>query len=343
MSWGFVRLDDMILAESSRPLCECYDVAMLDLDGVVYRGADAVWGAADALRQAHAAGMTLSYVTNNASRNPDDIAAHLNRLGMPDVRGADVVTSAQAVAHLLADAVPADSEVLVLGAKGLYDALAERGLRGGDSFNDNTVAVVQGFDPDITWRQLAEGTYAVNAGLPWFASNLDLSVPTERGIAPGNGALVGLIAQATGQHPIAAGKPEAALFDETAQRVGGNRPLVIGDRLDTDIQGAGNAGLDSLAVLTGVSDLQGIADAVGQQRPSYIATDLRGLIVAHQPVTVMETSAACGSAEVLLDGSVMSVVRAGVEADRIRAAVELAWTYRDRTGASAQLDGIIGL
>lgn len=331
----------MSLASSTRPLCEIYDLAILDLDGVVYLGADAVPGAADALAAAQKAGMSLSYVTNNASRNPGETAEHLRQLGMPSVLDTDVVTSAQAVAHLIADAVPAGSEILVVGGAGLYDALAERGLRGADTFGQRTAAVVQGFHPDVTWRLLAEGTFAVSAGVPWFASNLDRSVPTARGFAPGNGALVNLIADVTGRRPIVAGKPEAALFIETTQRVGGNKPLVVGDRLDTDIEGAGNVGADSLVVLTGVSDLQAIAGAEGNQRASYVAGDLRGLLIPHSAVTVDGDRALCGEAEVhVVDGAIV-IEAAGEETDRFRAAIELAWTYRDRTGTTLRLDGMM--
>jgi glycerol-1-phosphatase len=326
---------------TSPPLCQHYDLAMLDLDGVVYIGADAVPGAASALASAQDAGMSLAYVTNNASRPPADIAEHLRELGMPGVKDADVVTSAQAVAHLISDAVPAGSQILVVGGLGLYEALEERGLRGVDALDADTVAVVQGFHPNVGWRLLAEGTLAVNAGLPWFASNLDMSVPTARGIAPGNGALVRLIAEATGKRPVVAGKPEVALFAETTERVGGVRPLVVGDRLDTDIEGAANVGADSLAVLTGVSDLQTIAAAVGKQRPSFVSPDLQGLLLAHPAVHLDGDVAHCGEASVGLKDGVVEIVTPGDDIGNIRAALTLAWTYRDRTGKTASLDGMI--
>lgn len=332
----------MSLATSPQPLCQDYDLAMLDLDGVVYIGTDAVPGAVSVLSAAREAGMVLAYVTNNAARPPADIAAHLRELGMPGVKDSDVVTSAQAVAHLVSDAVPEGSEILVVGGLGLYEALAERGLRGVDTFGKDTVAVVQGFHPDVSWRLLAEGTYAVSAGLPWFASNLDMSVPTARGIAPGNGALVQLISGATGKRPVAAGKPETALFAETTERVAGVRPLVVGDRLDTDIEGAANVGVDSLAVLTGVSDLQSIADAEGKQRPTFVSPDLRGLLAAHLPVLIEGEEASCGAATLRVrDGSV-EVRSRGDDIENIRAALTLAWTYRDRTGKRLSLDGIMG-
>lgn len=332
----------MSLSSSSQPLCELYDLAMLDLDGVVYIGPDAVPGAGEALAAAREAGMALAYVTNNASRPPADIAEHLRELGMPGVEDTDVVTSAQAVAHLIANAVPAGSEILVVGGLGLYEALAERGLRGVDCFGADTAAVVQGFHPDVSWRLLAEGTYAVNAGLPWFASNLDLSVPTARGTAPGNGALVQLIAGATGKRPTVAGKPEAALFAETTERVGGAKPLVVGDRLDTDIEGAANVGADSLAVLTGVSDLQSIADAEGTFRPNFVSPDLGGLLLTHTAVDLDGEHARCGSATLRFHRGAIDVVEPGEDLEIIRAALTLAWTYRDRTGKSVSVDGMMG-
>lgn len=331
----------MSLATSTQPLCQHYDLAMLDLDGVVYIGAEAVPGAKSALNAAREAGMALAYVTNNASRPPADIAEHLRELGMPGVKDADVVTSAQAVAHLIFDAVPRGSEILVVGGLGLYEALEERGLRGVDTFGKDTAAVVQGFHPDVSWRLLAEGTYAVNAGLPWFASNLDLSVPTPRGVAPGNGALVQLIAGATGKHPVVAGKPEAALFAETTERIGGVRPLVVGDRLDTDIEGATNVGVDSLAVLTGVSDLQLIADAEGKHRPGFVSPDLEGLLVPHPPVLIESDEATCGTSALRVHNGSLEVLSRGNEVEDIRAALTLAWTYRDRTGNSLSLDGMM--
>lgn len=331
----------MSLATSPQPLCQHYDLAMLDLDGVVYIGTDAVPGAVSVLSAAREAGMALAYVTNNAARPAADIAAHLRELGLPGVKDADVVTSAQAVAHLIFDAVPEGSEILVVGGPGLYRALEERGLRGVDTFGNDTAAVVQGFHPEVSWRLLAEGTYAVNAELPWFASNLDMSVPTARGIAPGNGALVQLIAGATGKRPVVAGKPEAALFAETKERVGGVKPLVVGDRLDTDIEGAANVGVDSLAVLTGVSDLQSIADAEGKQRPCFVSPDLSGLLRAHLPVLIEGEEAGCGAATLRVRDGSLEVLSRGDDIENIRAALTLAWTYRDRTGKSLSLDGMM--
>ena len=333
----------MTLGSTTQSLSALYDLAMLDLDGVVYVGKDAVPGAAKALEAARANGMRLAYITNNASRTPHEVADHLRELAMPEVSDADVVTSAQAVAHLVADAVPEGSPVLLVGGEGLRSPLEERGLRCVTSLDDGPVAVVQGFHPDVGWRQLSEASFAIQAGLPWFASNTDLTIPTARGIAPGNGSLVQAIRNATGVSPIVAGKPEKALFDETMERVGGNHPLIVGDRLDTDIDGAINAGTDSLAVLTGVSTLQEIVDAAPKHRPTFVSTDLDGLNeVHHAEVTYDADRARCGSATALVRDGVVSVESGDPRStDALRAVIGLAWSVRDRSDDSVTLDGTL--
>ncbi|WP_211199011.1 HAD-IIA family hydrolase [Phytoactinopolyspora limicola] len=253
-----------------------YDVALLDLDGVVYIGPDAVDHAPAALKSARAEGMRLAFVTNNASRPPEEVAAHLTELGV-EALPAEVITSAQAAARLLAERVPAGSAVLVVGGEGLTAALEERGLVPVRSLAERPVAVVQGFAPDVDWRALAEGSYAVASGLPWVASNVDRTVPTPRGLAPGNGAFVDAVRAATGRDPVVAGKPEPPMHREAMVRSGAIRPLVVGDRLDTDIEGAVRAGVDSLLVLTGVTSPAQLVLAPAHVRPTYIGVDLRAL------------------------------------------------------------------
>src|SRR5579875_1651301 len=110
------------------PLAKLYDTALLDLDGVVYRGKEAVSHAVESLNAASSAGMRLAYVTNNASRTPEAVAEHLERLGLP-VTAQDVVTAAQAVARMIAEQVPAASRILVIGGEGLRAALRAHGLQ----------------------------------------------------------------------------------------------------------------------------------------------------------------------------------------------------------------------
>jgi HAD superfamily hydrolase (TIGR01450 family) len=332
------------LRGSRRPLSEVFDLAILDLDGVVYIGDDAVPGAAEAIEQAAARGLRPCYVTNNASRTPDTVAEHLVRLGVP-AGVEDVLTSAQVAAALLARRLPAGSRVLVVGGTGLRVALTTSGLVPVASMDDGPAAVVQGFSPDIDWRLLAEGTRAVRAGLPWVASNLDLTVPTPFGPAPGNGSLVHLVATAAGREPDeVAGKPMPQPFLEAARRYAAVRPLVIGDRLDTDLEGARAADMPGLAVLTGVSTAGDLVRAAPHVRPTYIGIDLGSLLVPHPDVVVSvvgpTVSATCVDAVVAVSagtvarGARLEVSEPGKDAvDLLRAACGAAWAYADGQNA----------
>jgi glycerol 3-phosphatase-2 len=323
------------LGESARPLADVYDCAMLDLDGVVYVGGEAVPGVPELLRQARAGGMTLAFVTNNAARTPHAVAENLRRLGV-DADVSDVVTSAQAAAHKLSDLVPAGSKVLVVGGEGLVEALRERGLDAVDSDLDEPVAVVQGFHPTVGWALLAEGGYALRRGVPWVATNLDVTVPTARGMAPGNGALVGVLAAATGRRPdVVAGKPYRPLFDETVQRTSARRPIMIGDRLDTDIEGAVACGADSLLVMTGVTDVHALCNARPGSRPVYVSWTMRGLLAAHsRPRHDGDGSWSLSGWVVRAENGVLAVRRTGQDADEgLRAAVVAAWHWKDERSA----------
>ncbi|MEU0579165.1 HAD hydrolase-like protein [Streptomyces griseoincarnatus] len=311
---------------SGQALSEAYDTALLDLDGVVYAGGNAIEHAVPSLAVARDGGMRLAYVTNNALRTPDAVAAHLTELGIPAEAG-DVITSAQAVARLIADQVPQGSRVLVVGGEGLRVALRERGLEPVESADDEPVAVVQGYGgPELAWGRFAEASYAVARGLPWFASNTDLTIPSGRGIAPGNGAAVEVVRIATGAEPQVAGKPLPPMHRETILRTGAERPLVVGDRLDTDIEGAFNGGVDSLLVLTGVTDGAQLLAAPPQHRPTYVDADLRGLLTG-QPEVVGDGgafrcggwTAAAGAGRLELDGD-------GAPVDGLRALCAAAWT-----------------
>lgn len=320
------------LGGSARPLAEAYDVALLDLDGVVYVGSAAVPAAAAALAAARGRGMRTVFVTNNASRPPDVVAAHLTDLGVPAAAG-DVVTSAQAAARLLAGRLPAAAEVLVVGGEGLRVALRERGLVPVARCGPATAAVVSGFSPDLGWRDLAEGTYAVREGLPWVASNLDRTVPTPRGLAPGNGLLVDVVAAAAGRRPDAvAGKPELPLHQEAVARTGSLHPLVVGDRLDTDVEGARRAGVDSLLVLTGVTAAEDLLAAPPTVRPTYLGPDLAALLVPHLAPQPTDAGWACGGWRARADRGEVVLSGGGDRWDGLRAAAAACWLAADEKG-----------
>jgi glycerol-1-phosphatase len=265
------------LRAADKALAALYDVALLDLDGVVYRGEDAVPHAAVSLNHAGNEGMRRAYVTNNASRTPEAVAEHLTQIGVTAAAN-EVVTSAQAAARLAFQCVGEGGNVLVIGGEGLLEAVRELGMKPVSSADDLPAVVVQGYSPDLGWRELAEASYAVARGVPWIASNTDMTVPTARGIAPGNGTLVAAVRAATGAVPTVAGKPELPLHRESILRSGAKRPLVVGDRLDTDIEGAVRGGTDSLLVFTGVTRPADLLTAPPERRPTYLAEDLRGLL-----------------------------------------------------------------
>jgi glycerol 3-phosphatase-2 len=274
------------------PLTEGYDVAMLDLDGVVYVGADAVPGVPEALAKARQAGMRLTFVTNNAARTTDAVAHHLTELGI-EADADEVVNSAQVAAHYLADHLPAGSTVLVIGGEGLYVALRDRGLHPVASASQNPVAVVQGYSPDVGWAMLAEGSVAIRAGALWVATNLDSTVPSPRGPLPGNGSMVAALRHATGVTPISTGKPDPTMHRETVERSGAQAPLVVGDRLDTDIEGASAVGCDSILVLSGVTNPIDLLTAPLHHRPTYLGRDVSALLFAHPDVTTVGDRTDC--------------------------------------------------
>jgi HAD superfamily hydrolase (TIGR01450 family) len=323
---------------SPDPLCRAYDTALLDLDGVVYLGGAAIPGASRALRQASEAGMRLAYVTNNASRTPAAIAGQLTAIGAP-ATAADVVTSAQAAARLLAERLPAGAPVLVVGGIGLRAALRERGLRPVSTAADKPAAVVQGFAPDLSYGLLAEAATALRAGAFYVASNADATLPTSRGPQPGNGSLIQVLITATGKRPVVAGKPERPLHAEAVRRTGARRPLVVGDRLDTDIEGAVRGGADSLLVLTGVSEPEDVIRAPAGLRPTYLARDLNGLLTPHPGVTsgAGQDGFGCGGWTARLGGAdgKLELSGSGDPLDGLRALCAAAWSGAEPPGADA--------
>ncbi|MHA3702481.1 HAD-IIA family hydrolase [Jatrophihabitans sp. YIM 134969] len=276
------------LRGSKRPLTELHDVALLDLDGVVYVGDRPVPGAPEALETARSAGMRLAFVTNNASRTASAVADRLRGMGVAATAD-EVTTSAQAAARHLAELLPPGSAVLVVGGEGLRGAVTDRGLRPVSTAVDPdsgepVAAVVQGFAPEVGWTLLAEAAVAIRAGARWVATNLDRTIPSERGPLPGNGALVHVLQFAFGFTPESTGKPDPTMHLESVDRSAAANPLVVGDRLDTDVEGAVRAGAPSLLVLSGVTDAVGVLGAGPGERPDHLARDVGGLLTTHPEV-----------------------------------------------------------
>jgi len=318
------------LGSSKKPLDQRYDLAMLDLDGVVYVGPDAVPGAPAHVAAARQAGMRVAFITNNAARTPQAVAEHLRELGV-EAEDPDVVTSAQAAARVLVDRLGEGGRVAVLGTDGLEEAVLEAGLTP-VHVEDDADAVVTGYGPDVRWRHIMRAAVRIRDGLWWVACNTDLTIPTPFGVAPGHGVLVETVQRFSGVEPVVAGKPARPLLDETMRRCGGEHPLMVGDRLDTDIAGAHASGVDSLLVLTGVTGLPELIAAPPEERPTYVARDLGGLSQAHPaPDTDGATVTLGGWTARVSDGG-LRIDGSGGADDWWRVVAVAAWRHLDEAG-----------
>ncbi|MEV4299784.1 HAD-IIA family hydrolase [Microbispora rosea] len=312
------------MSETTGVLVDAYDTLLLDLDGVVYLGKHAVPQAPEALVKARDLGVRLAFVTNNASRTPGAIAQHLSHLGIP-AAPQDVVTSAQAAARLVAEHVPPGSAVLVVGGMGLRLALREHGLRPVTTALDAPAAVVQGIADNLSYGLLCEGALAVRQGAWFVAANGDTTMPTGRGEQPGNGSMSRVIATAAGVEPVVAGKPEPPLHRESMIRTRAERPLIVGDRLDTDIEGATRAGVDSLLVLTGVATPLDVLTAAPHHRPTHIAADLSGLHAPVVPVRRGSGGWTCGGWTAVWQNGELALTGEGDPVEGLRAACAATW------------------
>jgi glycerol 3-phosphatase-2 len=328
------------LRASQVPLAEAYDLALVDLDGVAYRGHLPIPYASESLSTARVRGLRLVFVTNNASREPEDVADQLTGLDIPTSPG-EVMTAAQACAALLRTRLEPGARVLVVGGAGLVTAVKTAGFEVVTSADARPDAVAQGYAAGVGWTQLAEAAYAVEGGAWHVASNLDLSLPTARGFAPGNGALVGAVVAATGVQPSSAGKPSPTMYRLAVERAGAERPLVVGDRLDTDLAGARSGGYPGLHVLTGVSTARDAVVAEPWLRPDYLGADLRALLEPHPaPRAVSDGWWDCaGRAARVADGRLELDRQAPTGIDLVRAACAAAWDAVD-SGAGLDLSTV---
>lgn len=350
MSVGPDETDGTTIGDGLRgcdePLSRAYGLVLVDLDGVVYRGGAAVGHAVDSLRRVASEGMAIEYTTNNSSRRPRVVADQLRGFGL-ELDDEDVITSSIVASRMVARRIPAGSRVLVIGADHLREEVARQGLVPVDSVDDDPQAVVQGWYPDISWRELAQAAFAVERGARYFVTNRDLTIPREKGIAPGCGSLIRAVVGATGVEPEgSAGKPESAMYDEARllaahdgrTPVARERCLAVGDRLDTDIEAGVRGGYDSLLVLTGVTGAFGLLRAPRGLRPTYVGADLRVLDEPQPaPRLTADGDGVCGDALARrTDGAIE--VSGGSAMDRLRASCVLSWSLVD---AGVPADGLM--
>jgi HAD superfamily hydrolase (TIGR01457 family) len=276
-----------------------FETLLLDLDGVIYEGGRAIIDSIESITALKAKGVQVGFITNNASRTSEDIANQLQSFGL-ELNAEDVITSAQAGALLLKNLVPQGSKVLVVGGEGLRSNVSLAGFNIVESSKDSPVAVIQGFDPSVGWKQLAEASYAIQQGAKWVATNQDWTIPREEGLAPGNGTLVSAVHTAVGQLPVVAGKPEKAIFETALEHFGTSSAIYVGDRLDTDVLGANRSGIGSALVMTGVTTRKELLAAKPDSRPTYVLETLKDLLGSYQAPVKTKRGYKLGSTEVEL-------------------------------------------
>ncbi|HFG8935562.1 TPA: HAD-IIA family hydrolase [Corynebacterium striatum] len=301
-------------------ILKAHDSLLLDLDGTVWEGGQPLQCVVDVI---NSCGVPAVYVTNNASRSPQAVSEMLREIGL-QTDAEHVVTSAQAALVLMGAEIPAASKVLIIGADSFRALARDAGYEVVNSADDKPAAVLQGMDKSVGWEQLSEAAYAINNGAKFYASNLDTSLPTERGFAVGNGALVGAVAAATGVEPISAGKPEPAMFTYAAKKIGSKKPLAVGDRLNTDIAGGNTAAMDTFHVLTGVSGELELIEAPVEHRPTFVGAGFHELSL---PTAVAKPSAQ-GDFRARVDGYDI-VLQGGnpksTSIQALRTVLEVAW------------------
>ena len=252
---------------------------LLDLDGVVYTGNTPLPGAAAFCAHLLASGRRFQCITNNSTLSADQYAVKLGGMGI-DVAPEQVLTSSEATALLLQQRLAPGARVLAIGEEGLVRALLAHGLRLVDR---DPEVVVCGLDRRLTYARLTRACFALRGGAPLIATNPDLSLPTEAGLLPGNGATLAYLQAATGVRPEVIGKPEATMLRVAMERIA-SRPeetVMIGDGLLTDIPAGQRAGVMTVLVLTGVSRPADLATA--QTPPDLVFEGLPALQAALSP------------------------------------------------------------
>jgi HAD superfamily hydrolase (TIGR01450 family) len=302
-----------------------YDLLLADLDGVIYEGQAAIVNAVSTIDTLHKQLIAVGYVTNNSSRKPEAIADQLVGFGV-NAQAIEVISSGLTAVELLSSKVPQGSKVYVVGGDGLRNFVIAGGFQLVNSSEENPAAVLQGFAPDVSWRELAEASYSIANGAIWIATNNDWTLPQEKGIAPGNGTLVSAVHTAVGQLPLIAGKPEPAIYKTALKRFEKESALFVGDRLETDILGANRASFDSAVVMTGIASRKDVLGAQVEERPKYILETLADLL--HDYLAPVQTKRGwrCGEVSVELLGDKVMVVEGNPRSiEALRAATQVIW------------------
>lgn len=311
-------------------LAEQADVLLFDLDGVVYLGPEPIEHAVQTIAKLRELGKGTGFVTNNAARSPSAVSEHLHSLGIP-ADDHDIITSGQAAAGLLSEVVAPGSRVLVVGTTALVNEVSNLGFEAVTGAEDQPAAVIQGYHPELPWWLINEACAALQAGAKWVQTNTDRTRPTDRGLQPGAGPQMDAVAVAApGVRPLIAGKPHAPLLQAAMKRMGGERTIFVGDRLDTDIAGANAVGIDSLQVFTGAHGKWDLLSAAADSRPTTIGMDLAALLQPARVATWRDRTAVVGQqAAAVRNGHVHLVdgvpTGADEQLDALWAVLQICW------------------
>jgi glycerol-1-phosphatase len=298
-------------------LVDRYSAFLLDLDGVIYRGDEPVSGAAEAVAGLRAAGRRLVFLTNNSARTPEQVAEKLESVGVEASPG-EVLTSAQATAPLVARWAREEGRprtAFVIGERGVREALASEGIEVLDGDPAEAGFVVVGWDRGVDYEKLRMASVLVGRGARFVATNADASYPAPGGeLWPGAGALLAAVEAASRTRANVVGKPHGPLFDAAVERAGGRDVLMVGDRVETDVAGAHDAGLDAVLVLTGASGPEDLLEQDGQ--PVAVLDGLGGLHDERPDAPVRPAEAGDGDAIAdLLEAAGLATADAGSRGD----------------------------
>lgn len=246
-----------------------YRAYCFDLDGTVYRGAEAIPEAVAFIHQLQAQGIEPFMVTNNAKYTKAELHAKLSAMDIV-VPMDHLMTSSIATAKYIAKHYPNET-VKVLGQGGLVEAITAEGI---EIVSENPDILVQGLTVNMTYTMLEEACFDIQQGAKHIATNGDLKLPKERGFAPGNGSFVQLVQNVTGEAPLIIGKPAPHMLEIIRDAFGFDKSemVMIGDNYDTDILVGIHYGIDTLHVDTGVTRQEIVRQKVEQ--PTYYVKTL---------------------------------------------------------------------
>jgi len=255
---------------------------ILDMDGVLYTGEAPIKGAAEAVAYLRKKGKKLAFVTNKSTYTRREYARTLARMRIA-ARESEIVTSAYATSLYLRKRAPG-ARIYVVGEPGLKQELGQAGFKLlPDARAEEADFVVVGMDRTFTYKKITAGLRALLAGAEFIATNPDGTYPTETGISPGAGAMIGALAGSSGkQLKVVIGKPSTHMI-KIALRILGSTPsetAIVGDGLDTDILVGKRVGLSTILVLTGVSSRQDVKRVRGTKMvPDFVIKSIRDLVV----------------------------------------------------------------